>query len=56
MSNRPASRPRTSFPRTALAVLRAIRREHPVLIHGLYTYLSVTSLLLALTAAVAARG
>lgn len=56
MTNRPASRPRTSFPRTALAALRTIRREHPVLIHGLYTYLSVTGLLLALTAAVAARG
>ncbi|MFI6083305.1 hypothetical protein ACIBBB_20380 [Streptomyces sp. NPDC051217] len=69
MSHRPASRPRTTKPeradlgfrtrshaRTALAALKAIRREHPVLVHGLYTYLSVTGLLLALTAAIAIRG
>lgn len=55
MSDRPP-RPRTSSPRTALAALRSIRREHPVLVHGLYTYLSVTGVLLALTAAIAVRG
>lgn len=69
MSNRPASRPRTTkseradfgfrtrlHAKSTLTALRAIRREHPVLVHGLYTYLSVTGLLLALTAAVAVRG
>lgn len=56
MSDRPTPRPRTSSPKTALAALRSIRREHPVLVHGLYTYLSVTGVLLALTAAIAVRG
>ncbi|MFC9650948.1 hypothetical protein [Streptomyces sp. NPDC056937] len=42
--------------KTGLAVLKAMRREHPVLVHGLYTYLSVMGLLLALTAATAVRG
>lgn len=41
--------------KTGLAALRAMRREHPVLVHGLYTYLSVMGLLLALTAATAVR-
>lgn len=48
--------PETRFSRRARAALRTIRLEHPVLVHGLYTYLSVTGLLLALTAAVAVRG
>ncbi|WP_405798225.1 hypothetical protein [Streptomyces sp. NBC_01506] len=47
MSRRPASR--------VFAALKAIRREHPVLVHVLYTYLSVTGLVLALTAAIAVR-
>lgn len=38
-------------PRTILAALRTARREHPVLMHGLYTYLSATGLLLALMSA-----
>ncbi|WP_405616697.1 hypothetical protein OG292_24155 [Streptomyces sp. NBC_01511] len=42
--------------RSTLAALRAIRREHPVLAHVLYTYLSVTGLVLALTAAIVVRG
>lgn len=37
--------------RTILAALKAARREHPVLMHGLYTYLSATGLLLALMTA-----
>ncbi|MGW6308269.1 hypothetical protein [Streptomyces niveus] len=41
--------------KTGLAAPRAMRREHPVLVHGLYTYLSVMGLLLALTAATAVR-
>ncbi|WP_405613907.1 hypothetical protein OG292_15345 [Streptomyces sp. NBC_01511] len=48
MSHRPASR--------SFTALKAVRREHPVLIHVLYTYLSVTGLVLALTAAIAVRG
>ncbi|MFD4765475.1 hypothetical protein [Streptomyces niveus] len=41
--------------RTGLAALNAMRREHPVPVHGLYTYLSVMGLLLALIAATAVR-
>ncbi|MEV8289886.1 hypothetical protein [Streptomyces niveus] len=37
-------------PRRARKILTA-HREHPVLMHGLYTYLSVTGLLLALMSA-----
>ncbi|MFD6989176.1 hypothetical protein [Streptomyces sp. NPDC059943] len=42
--------------RRVRAALRTLRLEHPVLVHGLYTYLSATGLLLALTAAIAVRG
>ncbi|MEU0953530.1 hypothetical protein ABZ353_14495 [Streptomyces niveus] len=42
--------------KTGVAALKAMRREHPILVHGLYTYLSVMGLLLALTAATAVRG
>ncbi|WP_381795159.1 hypothetical protein [Streptomyces niveus] len=42
--------------RRARAALRTLRLEHPVLVHGLCTYLSATALLLALTAATATRG
>lgn len=41
--------------RRVRAALRTLRLEHPVLVHGLYTYLSATGLLLALTAATALR-
>ncbi|MFD4698316.1 hypothetical protein [Streptomyces niveus] len=37
-------------PRRARKILTA-HREHPVLMHGLYTYLSVTGLLVALMSA-----
>ncbi|MEU9750938.1 hypothetical protein [Streptomyces niveus] len=37
--------------KTILTALRTARREHPVLMHGLYTCLSVTGLLLALLSA-----
>ncbi|WP_329033539.1 hypothetical protein OIE71_13880 [Streptomyces sp. NBC_01725] len=42
--------------RRVRAALRTLRLEHPVLVHGFYTYLSATGLLLALTAAIAVRG
>ncbi|MFC9604515.1 hypothetical protein ACFTTN_13785 [Streptomyces niveus] len=42
--------------KTGLAALKAMRREHPVLVHGLYTYLSVMALVLALIAASAIGG
>ncbi|MEW1794579.1 MULTISPECIES: hypothetical protein [Streptomyces] len=37
--------------KTNLTALRTARREHPVLVHCLCTYLSVTGLLLALMSA-----
>lgn len=37
--------------KTILTALRTAYREHPVLMHGLYTYLSATGLLLALMSA-----
>ncbi|MFI6696288.1 hypothetical protein ACIBLA_31960 [Streptomyces sp. NPDC050433] len=68
MSHGPVSRPRatkperadpgfrTRFPsKSVFAALRTMHREHPVLAHGVYTYLSVTGLLLALTAALAVQ-
>ncbi|WP_405793213.1 hypothetical protein [Streptomyces sp. NBC_01506] len=39
--------------KTGLAALRVMRRDHPVLVHSLYTYLSVTAFLLTLIAATA---
>ncbi|MEV0776704.1 hypothetical protein ACIBLA_37040 [Streptomyces sp. NPDC050433] len=42
--------------KSAFARLGAIRREHPVLAHVFYIHLSVTGLLLVLTAAIAVRG
>ncbi|MFD9872446.1 hypothetical protein ACFXI8_25120 [Streptomyces niveus] len=48
--------PATRSLRRARAALRTLRLEHPVLIHGLCTYLSATALLLALTVATATRG
>ncbi|MFJ6574174.1 hypothetical protein ACIQNU_42965 [Streptomyces sp. NPDC091292] len=42
--------------KTGFAALRALRREHPVLVHVLGTYLSVTWLLAAVIAAHTIRG
>ncbi|MFF2940144.1 hypothetical protein ACFVSQ_09910 [Streptomyces niveus] len=42
--------------KTGLAALKAMRRDHPVLVHGLYTYLSVMALVLALVTATAVGG
>ncbi|MFE5847560.1 hypothetical protein ACFQ7N_38675 [Streptomyces niveus] len=42
--------------KSGLAALRAMRREHPVLVHCLYTYLSAMSLFLALVVAVTVGG
>lgn len=42
--------------KTGFAALRALRREHPVLVHCLYTYLSAMSLFLALVVAVTVGG
>ncbi|MET9557190.1 hypothetical protein [Streptomyces sp. NPDC006645] len=42
--------------KTGLAALKAMRRDHPVLVHGLYTYLSVMALVLALVAATTIGG
>ncbi|MFJ4920227.1 hypothetical protein [Streptomyces sp. NPDC088725] len=45
-----------SHGRTGFAALRALRREHPVLVHGLYTYLSVSWFLAVLITAFMVRG
>ncbi|MCX4549604.1 MULTISPECIES: hypothetical protein [unclassified Streptomyces] len=37
--------------RTGVAALKAMRRKHPLLVHGLCAYLSVTWLLVVLIAA-----
>ncbi|WP_405676263.1 hypothetical protein OG292_16600 [Streptomyces sp. NBC_01511] len=42
--------------KTGLAALKAMRLEHPILVHGVYTYLIVMALVLALTTATAVRG
>ncbi|MEV8396728.1 hypothetical protein [Streptomyces niveus] len=42
--------------KSGLAALRAMRREHPVLVHCLYTYVSAMSLVLALVVAVTVGG
>ncbi|MEV8419427.1 hypothetical protein [Streptomyces niveus] len=48
--------PARSEGKTGLAAIETMRRKHPVLVHGFYTYLSVMELLLAITAAAAVRG
>ncbi|MFJ2650463.1 hypothetical protein ACIO1C_27545 [Streptomyces sp. NPDC087420] len=45
-----------SHGRTGFAALRALRREHPVLVHGLYTYLSVSWFLAVLITAFMVQG
>ncbi|MFE2845099.1 hypothetical protein ACFXKS_16315 [Streptomyces scopuliridis] len=42
--------------KTGFDALKAMRREHPVLVHSLCTYLSVMGLLFALTAATTIQG
>ncbi|MCL7376994.1 hypothetical protein [Streptomyces sp. 35G-GA-8] len=42
--------------KTGFAAFKAMCREHPVLVHGLYTYLSVSSLLLVLIVATTLQG
>ncbi|MET4920990.1 hypothetical protein P3L51_01175 [Streptomyces sp. PSRA5] len=42
--------------KTGFAALEAMRRDHPVLVHGLYTYLSVMAFVLALITATAIGG
>ncbi|MFJ2818521.1 hypothetical protein [Streptomyces sp. NPDC087294] len=45
-----------SHGRTAFAALRAMRHEHPVLVHALCTYLSVSSFLVVAIVAFVLRG